>query len=120
MTIDEEGNTCSEGRTFAEEDFEGCDSTVVFTDIVDFSVANPYQVRISPNPANIQTTIHYQIPKDGILKVYDYQGRLIDNWELRKDNSSLTLEVEDWASGIYLYSVEVEGKRWASGKLVVE
>ncbi len=120
LTIDEDGNTCSEERTYAEPDFEGCDSTVVFTDIVDFSVANPYQVRISPNPANIQTTIHYQIPKDGVLKIYDYQGRLIDNWELKMNNYRLGFEVESWASGVYLYSVEIEGKRWASGKLVVE
>ncbi len=35
-------------------------------------------------------------------------------------NSHLTLEVADWASGIYFYRLEVEGERVGGGKLVVE
>ncbi|MEZ4886203.1 MAG: T9SS type A sorting domain-containing protein [Chitinophagales bacterium] len=120
LTIDEEGNTCSEGRTYAEADFEGCDSTVVVTDIPHFPTSSSYQVQIAPNPARQQTTIHYQIPKEGVLKVYDYQGRLMDSWELKMNNSSLTLEIGDWTSGVYLYQLEIGGERIEGGKFIVE
>ncbi len=57
----------------------------------------------------------YRIPKnqEGVLKVYDYQGKEIGY-------SSLILEVTDWVSGVYLYSLEIGGERLESGKLIVE
>ena len=61
-----------------------------------------------PNPASEQVEVVYQIPKSGILKVYDYQGKLMYNKILDIGANKMQLKVEDWASGIYLYQLEVE------------
>ncbi|MGB1243726.1 MAG: T9SS type A sorting domain-containing protein, partial [Chitinophagales bacterium] len=95
-----------------------CVETMV--DIEDIAVENQVFVRISPNPVREKATIEYQIPKDGILKVYDYQGREVQFYALLTKERKFLFEVESWTSGIYLYSVEMEGKRLSSGKLVVD
>ena len=120
LTIDEEGNTCSEGRTYAEPDFEGCDSTVVITDIPYFDINNPYSIQFTPNPANLQTTIHYQIPKDGVLKIYDYQGKELETYPLIANERKFLLKVTDWTSGLYFYKVSIEEKEVDSGKLLID
>ncbi|MEZ4886201.1 MAG: T9SS type A sorting domain-containing protein [Chitinophagales bacterium] len=110
VTIDEEGNFCEE---------LGCVETVV--DIEDVVIGGrEVFVQISPNPVRGQATIEYQIPKDGVLKVYDYQGREVGDWRLDSNDKTLTLEVEDWVSGVYLYSVEIGEERVEGGKLIVE
>ena len=98
--IDSLGNTCFPAN---------CDSTVIITNIPEFE-QNNIHFSISPNPVYQQATIHYQLPfgKEGVLEVYDVQGRLMDN-------SNLTLEVKDWSSGIYFYRLEVEGERVGGG-----
>lgn len=110
VTIDEEGNFCEE---------LGCVETVVDIENTEVQRHSVF-LQISPNPVRERTVIQYQIPKDGVLKVYDYQGRLIDNWKLRMDNSHLMLDLENWTSGVYFYGLEVEGRRVGGGKLVVE
>ncbi|MEZ4887311.1 MAG: T9SS type A sorting domain-containing protein [Chitinophagales bacterium] len=110
VTIDEEGNFCEE---------LGCVETVVDIENTEAQRHRGF-LQISPNPVRGQATIEYQIPKEGVLKVYDYLGRLIDNRILDIGSSSLILEVGEWLSGVYLYSVEIEGERVEGGKLVVE
>ncbi len=112
VKVDADGNTCW---------IADCDSTVVFTDIEEPLITpTPFSLSLYPNPASEQVEVAYQIPKDGILKVYDYQGQLIDEKPLDGGNSSLILKLEDWVSGVYLYQLEIEGERLESGKLVVE
>jgi len=118
LTIDEEGNTCSEGRTYAEPDFEGCDSTVVFTNILDFPASNPYQVQVAPNPVHQQTTIHYQLPiqyPTADLQLYDLQGALVREWRLETVENKRFLDLEGLASGVYFYRLGA-----IVGKLVVD
>ncbi len=110
VKMDSLGNTCS---------YVGCDSTVIITNIPEFE-QNNIHFSISPNPASHQVEITYQIPKDGIWKVYDYQGRLMDNWKLKVENDVLKLDLKGFSSGLYLYSVEIEGQKVGSGKLMVE
>ncbi|MEZ4885495.1 MAG: T9SS type A sorting domain-containing protein [Chitinophagales bacterium] len=114
VKVDADGNTCW---------IADCDSTVVFTDIEEPSVSsNSISLSLFPNPASEQVEVVYQLPKnqEGILKVYDYQGKLVVNYQLLMVNGGLTLEVGDWVSGVYLYSLEIEGERLESGKLIVE
>jgi len=110
--IDSLGNTCFPAN---------CDSTIILTDIPEFT-ENNIRFSIAPNPVHQQTTIHYRLPPDqtGILNVYNLQGVLVERLELSAWKKSEILKVEDWASGVYIYSLEVEKKRVAGGKLVVE
>jgi len=109
VTIDEEGNFCEE---------LGCVETVV--DIEDVAVENDFFVRISPNPVREKTTIHYQIPKDGVLKVYDYQGKELETYPLIANERKFLLKVTDWTSGLYFYKVSIEEKEVDSGKLLID
>ena len=74
LKLDSLGNTCMPAD---------CDSTIVFTDIEETPITqNPFSLSLFPNPASEQVEVVYQIPKSGILKVYDYQGRLIDELDI--------------------------------------
>ncbi len=112
VKMDSLGNTCS---------YVGCDSTVIITNIPEFE-QNNIRFSISPNPVHDQATVHYQLPlgKEGVLEVYDVQGRKMGYWLLDNRYSEVTLEVADWLSGVYFYRLEVEGERVGGGKLVVE
>ncbi|MEZ4885497.1 MAG: T9SS type A sorting domain-containing protein [Chitinophagales bacterium] len=114
VKVDADGNTCW---------VADCDSTVLITNIEEPSISpSSFSLSLFPNPASEQVEVVYQLPNNqsGILKVYDYQGRLIDNRVLDNGYSSLILDLEGFTAGVYLYSLEVEGERLESGKLVVE
>ncbi|MEZ4884868.1 MAG: T9SS type A sorting domain-containing protein [Chitinophagales bacterium] len=110
VTIDEEGNFCEE---------LGCVETVVDIENTETQRHRVF-LQISPNPVRGQATIQYQIPKDGVLKVYDYQGREIGYWILDSGDSEMNLNIEGWESGLYLHKVSIEGKEVSSGKLIIE
>ena len=69
-----------------------------------------------PNPFNPITNIKYQIPKAGYvsLKVYDMLGRLVETL-VDEEKSAGSYEVKfpagsrQLASGIYIYSLNVNG-----------
>jgi ligand-binding sensor domain-containing protein len=67
-----------------------------------------------PNPFNPTTKIRYQIPKSGFvsLKVYDLLGREVStlvNEEKSTGNHGVEFDGSDLTSGIYFYSIQVEG-----------
>ncbi len=73
------------------------------------AVDNPrVLLRNYPNPFNPSTTIHYEIPVDGlvVLKVYDVLGRevktLVDDYR-SKGSYNVLFNASDLASGIYIY-----------------
>lgn len=109
VTIDEVGNFCEE---------IGCIETIV--DIEEEIANKKINLQVIPNPVSKQALFRYQISKNGILKIYDYKGIMISYWQLENDNSSLILELEDWVSGVYWYSVEIDGKKLRGGKFIVE
>ncbi len=68
-----------------------------------------------PNPFNPSTNIQYSIPENGIvtLKVYDILGRLIHNLvdEYQTAGSyKVNFNAGNLASGIYIYSLNYNGK----------
>jgi hypothetical protein len=68
-----------------------------------------------PNPAKNNTVINYSIPQDGEINfnIYTINGQLIYN---KKENASfgehqIELNLSDYASGIYFYTMEYKGQR---------
>ncbi len=110
VTIDEEGNFCEE---------LGCVETIVNIENTEAQEHRGF-LQIGPNPVRDRAKINYQIPKDGLLQVYDLQGKLMESWELKMEDEALDLDIEAWESGLYLYKVSIEGREVSSGKLVVE
>ncbi|MGB0931175.1 MAG: T9SS type A sorting domain-containing protein, partial [Chitinophagales bacterium] len=101
IKTDFDGNTCWE---------LGCDSTAIVTNISNIPSQSPYPIQISPNPIRDRATISYNLPLDGLLQVYDLQGKLMENWELKREEEVLDLGLTNWKSGLYLYRVRIEGR----------
>jgi len=81
-----------------------------------------------PNPFNPSTTIEYQIPKAGIVKVmvYDLRGRLINTLvnKFQQDGihkvkwDGVNKSGRKVASGFYIYSIKFGNKR-SSQKMIL-
>ena len=76
-----------------------------------------------PNPFNPATTINYQIPTGGIvsLKVYDLLGREVAalvNEEKPAGSYDITLNANNFASGVYFYTIHTNNFT-ASKKMIL-
>ncbi len=78
-----------------------------------------------PNPFNPSTTIKFAIAKPGnfTLKVYDITGRLVqtvmDNLSLNPGTVKYTFDGSNLASGVYFYSLYVDGNLVNTRKMVL-
>lgn len=68
-----------------------------------------------PNPAIDKTIVNYSVPQDGEINfnIYSISGQLLYN---KKENASfgeyqMELNLSDYASGIYFYTMEYKGQR---------
>lgn len=78
-----------------------------------------------PNPFNPVTTIEFNLPKAGnvSVKVYDITGRQynteIRNMQLNAGNFKLYFNASELSSGVYFYSLVVNGEQVASKKMLL-
>lgn len=78
-----------------------------------------------PNPFNPSTTIRFGIPRQGLvsLKVYDMAGRevanLINNQQMNAGQITKSFDGSSLSSGVYFYSLIVDGKMIATKKMVL-
>lgn len=78
-----------------------------------------------PNPFNPTTTIEFALPKTGFvtLKVYDIAGRevanLINNMQLNAGTVKYKFDGTNLASGVYFYTLLVNGEKIDTKKMVL-
>lgn len=72
-----------------------------------------------PNPANGMVNIKYNIQGEGQLMVTDITGKTVKTVRLNAGSQTLALDITDLRPGVYVYSVQVAGKRIISKKLAV-
>lgn len=78
-----------------------------------------------PNPFNPSTTISFNLPKSGVvsLKIYDITGKLVksllNNVKHDAGVKSVSMNATELASGIYFYSLEVDGRLISSKKMAL-
>lgn len=67
-----------------------------------------------PNPFNKQTEIKIQSPKntEASMKVYNMLGKLVSSKKLKleRGENQITYQAENLVSGIYIYTIEIDGK----------
>ena len=85
---------------------------------------NKYSVSVSapyPNPANAETHINYNIPSGSkaILQVYNICGKIEKQFAINKNNGMIDINVLDLPSGIYLCSLNVNGRIIRTSRLIV-
>ncbi len=95
----------------------GSDTLVVDVEVikqVGFEDIDALKLNLYPNPASEQVLISFekQAIVGGLLQVYSSDGRLIYEESLK--NPSTLVDVSSWSSGMYEFSVQVEGKVWRS------
>lgn len=78
-----------------------------------------------PNPFNPTTTIEFNLPKAGnvSIKIYDLAGRKystdINNLSLNPGNFKMNFNGSNMSSGVYFYSLEVNGEKVATKKMLM-
>lgn len=105
----------------------GGNDTTIFTGINNNSgvVSSDYQLNQNyPNPFNPTTTISYKLAKSGNIriKVFDISGKEIEelvNKKLQAGSYKITFNLTKYSSGIYFYSMIIDGKVVDTKKLVL-
>ncbi len=65
-----------------------------------------------PNPAKGKTVILVEFASnEAILIVYNVLGKLVEQRVISADQKRITLDVSEYKEGIYLYSIEADGKK---------
>ena len=75
-----------------------------------------------PNPASSYINIDYDLQgaKEGLLQVFDMQGKLVAKENIKEDNGSFRLETAAFQSGTYIVSISSAGKQLSSEKIIIE
>lgn len=92
----------------------GCHWAPPVTDIHDFEHTGGF--KIYPNPVSNRLLIEFE-GEEGIFSLYDALGRQVYFLEL--SNKSTAIDLSHLHSGVYFYSIEINGKGH-KGKLLVE
>ncbi len=97
-----------------------CDSIAYATSISSLAVKDQ-SVMISPNPAQDQAIITYDLGdfKSAALHLYDTQGRLMQVQSLDVASSSTPINLNRLNSGLYVYELVVDGERVGGGSLLI-
>jgi len=83
---------------------------------------NHYNCEVFPNPADEVVNFAYDLKNNSnnSLIIYNTLGSVIKEIELDAFSSRLSLNISDWKSGIYFYSLFNNGKSKSIGKFIVK
>ena len=76
----------------------------------------------SPNPFKESTVIHYNLPddvRDASIIIFDLQGKISRRIPLDCSDSHVTINRNDLAPGIYLYSLMADGREFACKRMII-
>lgn len=69
------------------------------------------QILLSPNPVSNELKVRFTLPVDDVqLRIFDMQGRLVQDLQKEAMDASMSLTVSEWPAGMYLLQVLSEGK----------
>jgi len=86
------------------------------------SIADVSEISVYPNPAHSIVNINYILPDDAtqaVVNTYDYTGKLINSQSVYGNKGLTTVNVENLANGLYMYSILVNDTVVASQRIVV-
>ncbi len=92
-------------------------SGVGFNEIKSFEISSAY-----PNPASSWFSVDFNLPvfTTANLKVYSHAGQLTAVYPIQNQTNSMNVDIENYASGVYFLSIEIDGKQTGVEKLVVQ
>ncbi|MCD6376278.1 MAG: T9SS type A sorting domain-containing protein [Caldisericaceae bacterium] len=116
LTLDFTCLTChtNQDMEWAANNAEAIHGTGTAISVADASIPSDYALKQNfPNPFNPTTTISFDLPKasDVKLKVYTITGQLVGtllDQRMPAGSHSLQLNGFDWASGVYIYTLQAD------------
>ncbi len=80
-------------------------------------------VKVYPNPANVQTTLSFDLKQtsDVVINVYNIQGKLIETKSIanaQEGNVTTTLNVSNYVKGTYLVNIQAQGTNYKVAKFI--
>lgn len=80
------------------------------------TISNPY-----PYPANEMVSFNYHLHQnvDARIVMYDVLGNEIANYRLHPEYNKLVIQTSSLRTGVYLYSLLLDGRNMATRKLVI-
>lgn len=74
-----------------------------------------------PNPATDEVSMKCNISEGttAILRIFDMNGKLIYSQEVTSDKHIVTINTKSWKGGVYMCSLDAEGKQIGLQKLVI-
>jgi hypothetical protein len=114
--------TINEGRSMQTPSNSQQQSPTKQTDVVLNDSQSVILMQNEPNPFSEQTTINYSLPDNTVkaqMLFYNAEGKLIQSTELtQKGKGTLNVFASDLSSGIYTYTLVVDGKIIETKKMV--
>jgi hypothetical protein len=90
------------------------------TSVNDFDVSS-IKLSAYPNPVmNNNVMISYSIPKKGELVMYDLVGKQVGTHFLDANKTELKTNISGLKSGVYFYSVKVDGEVLETERLIIK
>ena len=80
-------------------------------------------LQLHPNPFTTQAIVQYTLPngsKNATLIIYDILGRERSSYQLNNADGEIAINASNLSSGLYLYSLVVDGRVVVTKKMVVE
>ena len=80
------------------------------------------KMSVFPNPCNAVATIRIQSfepMRNPVLRVCNLLGTVVYEMELASENATVKLDVSEWNSGIYFYSVWEGNRNYGTQKMIV-
>lgn len=81
-----------------------------------------FALKLFPNPANTELTIsfeHEQHSDDAYVSITDLRGHLIDQFPLKTDHGSETINISNIKNGTYIANLYIEGQKKGSQLLLI-
>ncbi|MBI5219507.1 MAG: T9SS type A sorting domain-containing protein, partial [Bacteroidia bacterium] len=74
-----------------------------------------------PNPFNHKTVIPYYLPEGfiAVMQINDVHGRLLSEYSLKTGKNLMEIDTEEWAAGVYYYSLISNGETLQNKKMVL-
>ena len=107
--------------TFSVEGYEDFVLNIKFGDAVE-SVTEPVITKNNayPNPASSVVNIDYALNRDNAqIVLYNILGVPVYEQPLKGQEGSAKINVSDFASGIYFYTIKIDGKAIDTKKLII-
>ncbi|MFH0892937.1 MAG: T9SS type A sorting domain-containing protein [Bacteroidota bacterium] len=84
-------------------------------------VQEEYISHLFPNPANETATLNYSIPEGSkaVLCIYTITGQIIRRIDLESESTSVSVDLKELKSGVYLYYVEMNNRKLINDKLIL-